>query len=105
MTETESTSEFDLEKIDNLIAAYREQKWGLIPLLQEIQGVIGYIPHQIIPRIASGMGLFSSQVQGVITFYSQLYTAPQGKNVVRVCHSHPQSVVFNCQWDGIIFPG
>ena len=85
MTETESTSEFDLEKIDNLIAAYREQKWGLIPLLQEIQGIIGYIPHQIIPRIASGMGLFSSQVQGVITFYSQLYTAPQGKNVVRVC--------------------
>jgi len=31
------------------------------------------------------MGLFASQVQGVITFYSQLYTAPQGKNVVRVC--------------------
>ena len=85
MAETEKTTEFDLERIDSLIAEYRTQKWGLIPLLQEIQGLVGYIPHEIIPRIASGMGLFASQVQGVITFYSQLYTAPQGKNVVRVC--------------------
>jgi NADH:ubiquinone oxidoreductase subunit E len=29
--------------------------------------------------------LFSSEVQGVITFYSQFYTAPRGKNIVRVC--------------------
>ena len=85
MTETKRTSEFDLDKIDSLIADYCQQKWGLIPLLQEIQELTGYIPYEVIPRIASGMGLFSSQVQGVITFYSQLYTAPQGKNVVRVC--------------------
>ena len=85
MAETERTTEFDLEKIDSLIAEYCKQKWGLIPLLQEIQELTGYIPHQVIPRIAIGMGLFPSQVQGVITFYSQLYTTPQGKNVVRVC--------------------
>ena len=85
MSEAERTTEFDMAKIDSLIADYCKQKWGLIPLLQEIQGQIGYIPHEVIPRIAIGLGLFPSQVQGVITFYSQLYTTPQGKNVVRVC--------------------
>ena len=77
--------EIDWDKLNTIINAHKGEKWGLIPLLQEIQELTGYIPHEVIPRIASGMGLFPSQVQGVITFYSQLYTTPQGKNVVRVC--------------------
>jgi len=64
---------------------YRGGRWGLIPLLQEIQQLLGYIPAEAIPRIANGLGLFPCQVQGVITFYAQLYTAPRGKNIVRVC--------------------
>jgi len=74
-----------LRRIDSIIAGYQEQRWGLIPLLQEIQQVLGYIPPEVIPRIASALGLFPSQVQGVISFYTQLYTEPRGKNVVRVC--------------------
>jgi len=75
----------DLKRIDGIIANYREQRWGLIPLLHEIQGVVGYIPLEAIPRIARGLDLFPSQVQGVITFYTQFYTTPRGKNIVRVC--------------------
>jgi len=75
----------DLKRIDGIIADYQGQRWGLIPLLHKIQGVMGYIPPEAIPRIARGLGLFPSQVQGVITFYTQFYTAPRGKNIVRVC--------------------
>ena len=75
----------ELKKIDSIIAKYREQTWGLIPLLHKIQEAAGYIPPEAIPRIAGGMGLFPSQVQGVISFYTQFYTAPRGKNMVRVC--------------------
>lgn len=85
MAEAERTTEFDMAKMESLIDKYRKQKWGLIPLLQEVQELIGHIPSEIIPSIARGLGLFPSQVQGVITFYAQLYTTPQGKNVVRVC--------------------
>ena len=56
-----------------------------MPLLHEIQGVVGYIPPEVIPGIARELGLFPSQVQGVISFYTQFYTTPRGKNVVRVC--------------------
>lgn len=75
----------DLEQIDRIVDGYRGQRWSLIPLLHDVQRLLGYIPPESIPTIASGLGLFPSQVQGVITFYEQFYTTPRGKNVVRVC--------------------
>lgn len=75
----------DPKLIDESIACYRDQKWALIPLLQEIQREIGYIPPEAIGPIAKATGLFPAQVQGVITFYEQFYTTPRGKKVVRVC--------------------
>ncbi|MFC1932417.1 NADH-quinone oxidoreductase subunit NuoE [Chloroflexota bacterium] len=85
MAKAKRVTKAELKRIDRIIANYQGDKWGLIPLLQEVQQVLGYISPEAIPRIASGLGLFSSQVQGVISFYSQLYTAPRGKNIVRVC--------------------
>lgn len=85
MAEANKASEIDLEQIDSIIANYKGQRWSLIPLLHEIQRQIGYIPSQVIPRIAQGLGLFPSEVQGVISFYTQFYTTPRGKNIVRVC--------------------
>ena len=79
------TVEADLAQISEIVAEYSQQKWALIPLVQKIQEEIGYIPPQFIPAIARAVGLFPSQVQGVISFYEQLYTEPRGKNVVRVC--------------------
>jgi len=85
MAEVKRATKKELKQIDNIIESYRGYKWGLIPLLHEVQGVMGYIPPEVVPRIARGLRLFPSQVQGVITFYTQFYTEPRGKNVVRVC--------------------
>jgi len=75
----------DLKQIAKITARYQDQSWPLIPLLQEIQQEFGYIPPEAIDPIARACQLFPSQVQGVITFYQQLYTTPRGKKVVRVC--------------------
>lgn len=85
MRNTETPKTVDLARIERLVDGYGKQKWALIPLLQAIQSEFGYIPPQSIPIIARGLGLFASQVQGVITFYAQLYTEPRGRTVVRVC--------------------
>ena len=85
MAETKGITKAGLRRIDRIVADYRGQRWSLIPLLQAIQQVFGYIPPEAIPRIAKALSLFPSHVQGVITFYAQLYTAPRGKNIVRVC--------------------
>ena len=85
MTETKKLSQTELEKIDSIIAEHKDEEWGLIPCLQDVQDLVGYIPAPVIKRIAEGLGLFPSQVQGVVTFYEQLYTTPRGKNIVKVC--------------------
>ena len=85
MADSRRITKADLKRIDNILADYQGQKWSLIPLLQAIQEALGYIPPETIPRIARALGLFPSHVQGVTTFYTQLYTEPRGKNIVRVC--------------------
>jgi NADH:ubiquinone oxidoreductase subunit E len=78
-------NKLDLAKLEEILNCYRDQKWPVIPLLQEVQEEFGYIPPEAITPIAKAVGMFPAQVQGVITFYEQLYTTPRGKNVVRVC--------------------
>ena len=85
MTEMKKLTQTELEKIDTIIAEHKDEEWGLIPCLQDIQELLGYIPSPVIKRIAEGLDLFPSQVQGVVTFYEQLYTTPRGKNIVKVC--------------------
>ena len=85
MAEPKQVPAPNMARVHELIESSRGERWALIPLLQRIQGEIGYIPPEAIQSIARAMGLFPSQVQGVISFYTQLYTKPQGKNMVRVC--------------------
>jgi len=85
MSNLKKMPEPDMTRIAEIIESHRYQRWPLIPLLQEIQQECGYIPPQAIESIARSTGLFPTQVQGVITFYEQLYTTPRGKNIVRVC--------------------
>lgn len=75
----------DLEKLKPLLDEFAGRKWALIPLLQQVQETFGYIPSETMEPIAKALGLFASQVQGVVTFYSQFYTSPRGKHIVRVC--------------------
>ncbi len=84
-TKKKKVSRAELRQIEKIIAGHRDKRWALIPLLQEIQEKVGYIPPEVIPNIAGSLKLFPSQVQAVVTFYSQLHTKPRGKNIVRVC--------------------
>ncbi|MEJ2730441.1 MAG: NADH-quinone oxidoreductase subunit NuoE [Deltaproteobacteria bacterium] len=77
--------EIDWDKIYEIIEKHKGDKWGLIPLLQEVQEHIGYIPPESIEPIAAAMKMFPSEVQGVITFYAGFTLKPKGKYVLKVC--------------------
>lgn len=85
MSTTKKKPKVSLKLIEKIVGEHSRNKWPLIPLLQNIQSEFGYIPPQSVPVIARSLGLFTSQVQGVVSFYEQLYTKPRGKRVVRVC--------------------
>ncbi|MHB8917155.1 MAG: NADH-quinone oxidoreductase subunit NuoE family protein [Desulfocucumaceae bacterium] len=57
----------------------------LIPVLQEIQEVLGYIPPEAMSEAASHFKIPAVDVYGVVTFYNQFRLTPPGRNQVRVC--------------------
>ncbi len=85
MSEKLKKPEIDMERLTHIVNSYKYQKWSLIPLVQDIQAEFGFIPPESIPIIADALNLFPSEVQGVVSFYAQLYTEPRGRNIVRVC--------------------
>ncbi len=74
-----------LQKVDEICAANRDQPGALIPVLQKVQEVVGYLPPAILDRIAQGLGIPGHEVYGVTTFYSFFSMEPKGRHVIRVC--------------------
>jgi NADH:ubiquinone oxidoreductase subunit E len=73
------------QKIDTIIAAHRDRPGALIPVLEQVQGVSGYLPEIIQRRVAKGLDIPLAQVYGVVTFYSFFTMKPRGRHEVRVC--------------------
>ncbi|MBC8419264.1 MAG: molybdopterin-dependent oxidoreductase [Desulfobacterales bacterium] len=73
------------EQIDHILASYKDHRGGLIPVLQQVQGILGFLPIPVQHYIALGLGLPSSDVFGVVSFYSFFTMVPRGRHIVRVC--------------------
>lgn len=57
----------------------------LIPLLQDIQSELGYLPEQALERVSQLLRLPTSHIYGVATFYHQFRLRPQGRHMITVC--------------------
>ena len=75
----------DWQHLNEIIETHRHRKWGLIPLLQKVQEVCGYIPPESIEPIADSMNMSPAEVQGVVTFYAGFSLKPKGRCVLKVC--------------------
>ena len=78
MTETE-------EQFSPILERHRGERNGLIPILLEIQKAFGYLPKEVMLRVAEFLGMKPMDIWGVATFFNQFRLTPLGKNHVRVC--------------------
>jgi NADH-quinone oxidoreductase subunit E/NADP-reducing hydrogenase subunit HndA len=79
--------EFTLEQIDelnNIIEKYRVEPGGIIPLLEEAQDLLGYLPITIQKQISNKTNIPLSRIYGIVTFYSFFTITPRGKHTVQV---------------------
>ncbi|MFH2012447.1 MAG: NAD(P)H-dependent oxidoreductase subunit E [Pseudomonadota bacterium] len=86
--EVDITKEFtpeQLKKLDEIIDKSKDKPGALIPILEEAQMVLGFLPLPILKIIAKGLKLPLSRVYGVVTFYSFFTMKPRGKHTLRVC--------------------
>jgi len=73
------------ERLNEILGSYQGKEEELIPILQQIQQVFGYLPELLMKKIAKFLKLPESTVFGVGTFYAQFKLVPSGRNIIRVC--------------------
>jgi len=73
--------------LDIILKKYKQGKReDLIPLLQEIQDYIGYLSEEAIVKTGSFLGLSTTKIFGLATFYDRFRFIPSGKIQIRICH-------------------
>ena len=64
---------------------FGKRRENLIPILQKVQGRLGYLPREAMLEIAEFLGIPDIDVYGVVTFYNQFRLTPPGRHAIRVC--------------------
>lgn len=82
---TSTWDESSEEKVNQVLQTYDRTKSDLIPLLQDMQRKLDYLPCESLERIAKHIRVPASTVFGVATFYAQFKLIPQGRKVIKVC--------------------
>lgn len=74
------------ERLDELA---KQGRSGLLPALQAVQEVYGYVPEEAAVAVGKKLGVPLADIHGVIEFYSLLYSRPVGKYVLHICTDAP----------------
>ena len=73
------------EKLVAVIESYKGVEGAMMPILQEAQGIYGYLPVEVQQIIARETGVSVEEIFGIISFYSQFKLNPNGKYAISVC--------------------
>jgi formate dehydrogenase subunit gamma len=82
-------------KIQDVINSLKDKPGALLPILHGIQDLIGYIPAETVPNIATALNLSKAEVHGVISFYHYFRDTPPGKTTIHLCRAE------SCQAMGV----
>ncbi len=73
------------QQLKAVIDANKNDKSMLMHVMQEAQGIYGYLPYEVQVMIAEGMDIPIEKIYGVSTFYAQFALSPKGKYNISVC--------------------
>ena len=80
----EEQAEFK-QQTKRILKRFGRKRSNLIPILQNVQGELGYLPREAMLEIAEFLNMPDIDVYGVVTFYNQFRLNPPGKHSIRVC--------------------
>lgn len=73
------------EALNGIFTFYEGKRNELIPVLQEAQGLFGYLPEEPIKIIAEFLKITVGEIYSVASFYNQFRLIPLGRNMVTLC--------------------
>ncbi len=85
-----ATHRSDIEEVvHEVVEQYGASRDELIPILNEINRKVGYLPNGVLELVSKQLKLPQSKVLSVATFYQMLSTKPRGRHVIQFCESAP----------------
>jgi NADH-quinone oxidoreductase subunit E len=75
------------QEVDDILTRYPERRAALLPVLWLCQRQNRWISPEVVEYVAERLGLSTSIVKGVVTFYTMFFDEPIGENVVWVCRT------------------
>ncbi len=70
-----------------ILERHRGKEGALLPILHDIQAQYGCIPEEMVDPIAEALGRARAEIYGVISFYHDFKTTPDGKHKVQICRA------------------
>ena len=75
------------EMVEHIFSQYPDKKSATLPLLHLAQSQHGYISNSVIDTIAGLVDCHPAIVMDCVSFYTMLYTKPQGRHIIQVCQT------------------
>ena len=75
------------EKVKTILSQYPDKKSATLPLLHLAQSENLYISGAVINTVADLVDCQPAVVMDCVSFYTMLYTKPQGRHIIQVCQT------------------
>ena len=86
-TDRFALSDAERSAIEHEMQHYEDPRAASIEALKIVQKARGWVPDGAAEAIGAVLGIPASDVEGVATFYSQIFRQPVGRHLIRVCDS------------------
>jgi NADH-quinone oxidoreductase subunit E len=86
-TDRFSLSDSERAAIEQEMQHYEDPRAASIGALKIVQKAHGWVPDGAIYAVAEALGIPASDVEGVATFYSQIFRQPVGRHLILLCDS------------------
>lgn len=85
VTKTSEDYETKYQELDSIIDKYKSQEGMVIRILQQAQGLFGYLSMEVQSHISDKLDIPISTINGIVSFYSLFSQKAQGKYIIEVC--------------------
>lgn len=73
--------------VQDILDRHRCVEGALLPILHDVQAAFGHVSEEAIKTIASSLNLTRADVHGVVSFYHDFKSAPEGRPVLKICRA------------------
>jgi NADH-quinone oxidoreductase subunit E len=81
LTETEKS------RVDAVIALYETRTAASVESMRIVQDMRGWVSDETLADVAEYLGISTSYLESLATFYSMIFRRPVGRHVIMVCDS------------------